>query len=417
MKILLKDVTIVNSQSKHHLTKKDVLLENSTIIDIDDTIQATEDTKKISLENLHISQGWFDSSVHFGEPGYEERETIKNGLHTAAKSGFTHVCVNANALPIIDNKTAVHFVKSQAADSPVHIIPSGALTMKSESVDLAELYDMKNAGATSFYDYKKPIGNANLLKLALQYVQNFDGLVQSFPMEKALAGKGIVNEHINSTKLGLKGIPPLAEELQITRDLQLLEYTGGKLHIPTISTKKSVALIKEAKEKGLDVSCSVASHNLSLTDDALELFDTRYKVMPPLRTNEDTEALKEGLKNGTIDGVTSDHAPKDIELKKIEFDNASYGSIGLESCFGNVLANTDIETTIESLTALKERFNIANESIEKGNKVSLTLFNPDPEWTFEEEHILSKSKNAALLGQAMKGKVYGIYSKGILDLV
>lgn len=417
MKILLKNATIVDRQSAHHLQKRDVLIENSTIVDIATTINATGKTKVVSLENLHISQGWFDSSVHFGEPGYEERETIVNGLHTAAKSGFTHVSLNANTLPVIDNKTAVHFIKTQAKNSPVHIVPIGALTMNCDSIDLAELYDMKNAGAASFYDYKKPVTNANLLKLALQYVQNFDGLVQSFPMDTAIAAKGIVNEHIQSTKLGLKGIPALAEELQITRDLHILEYTGGKLHIPTISTKKSVALIKEAKKKGLDVSCSVAAHNIILTDNKLDSFDTRYKVLPPLRTKEDTKALIKGLKDGTIDGVTSDHAPKDIELKKIEFDQASYGSIGLESCFGNLLATTDLETAIQSLTVLKQRFNIDNETIEKGNTVHLTLFNPDISWTFKEEHILSKSKNAALLGQPMKGQVYGIYSKGTLDLV
>jgi dihydroorotase len=226
----------------------------------------------------------------------------------------------------------------------------------------------------------------------------------------------MVNEETNSTLLGLKGIPALAEELQITRDLYILEYTGGKIHIPTISTKKSVSLIKEAKKKGLKVTCSVAINNLILTDDVLESFDTNYKLLPPLRTKKDIKALLKGLKDGTIDGVTSDHNPIDIEHKKIEFDHAFYGSIGLESCFGALNKALGTETSIKQLIGLKETFSIETNSIEVGNTANLSLFNPTTEWTFTEKNIHSASKNAALLGCELKGKVYGIISNKKLVL-
>ena len=211
--------------------------------------------------------------------------------------------------------------------------------------------------------------------------------------------------------LGLKGIPALAEELQVSRDLFLLEYTQGKLHIPTISTAKSVQLIREAKQKGLNVSCSVAIHNLVLSDDELEEFDTNFKVLPPLRTQKDCKALIAGLKDGTIDMVTSDHNPIDVEHKKIEFDNAMYGTIGLETAFGALQTVFDTTKTIELLTSGKERFGIVASRIAEGQTGNLTLFNPDGTYTFTEKNIHSTSKNSAFLGKELKGTVYGIIHK------
>lgn len=416
MKILLKSATIIDEASKHHLKKRDVLIENGTISKIAAKIPSSEKVKEVSLKNLHISQGWFDSSVSFGEPGFEERENVENGLKTAAYSGFTSVAVNANSFPVTDSKGHIKFLKSKGEGNAVSLYPIGALTTGSKGVDLAELYDMQNEGAVAFYDYKNPISNANLLKIALQYTQNFDGLVQSFPFDKSVAKNGVVNEEENSTKLGLKGIPALSEELQVIRDLYLLEYTGGKLHIPTISTKKSVELIRAAKKKGLNVSCSVSIFNITLTDDVLEEFDTNFKLLPPLRTNEDTKALIKGLKDGTIDAITSDHNPIDIEHKKVEFDHAYFGSIGLESCFGAINSVLGVEDSVKKLTGLKDEFKITSEAIEESNTASITLFNPDDNWVFSEENILSTSKNAALLGQKLKGKAYGIYSNNQLIL-
>ncbi len=416
MKILLKSATIVDPQGTLHLKKRDLLIENGIIVQIASKIAARDKMRLVEKDNLHVSLGWMDSSVSFGEPGYEERETIENGLNVAAASGFTDVCVNPNTQPVTDTKGSVQFLISKAINHAVNILPVGAMTKGAKGEELAELYDMQQEGASSFYDYKQPIQNANLLKIALQYTQNFDGLVQSFPMDTAIANKGMVNEGKSSTELGLKGIPTLAEELQISRDLYLLEYAGGKLHIPTVSTKRSVQLIKKAKKKGLDVTCSVAVHNLMLTDDVLATFDTRYKIMPPLRTKTDLKALRKGLKDGTIDGVTSDHAPIDIEYKKIEFDHAQYGTIGLESCFGALGQMFDISEAITALTCLRARFGLETGEIKEGVKLPLTLFNPEPNWIFESEHILSTSTTSAFVRQKMKGKVYGIISKNKLKL-
>ncbi|MCW5520530.1 dihydroorotase [Aureitalea sp. L0-47] len=413
--LLLKSATIVDAASKHHLKKRDILIENGVIRKIGASIK-NEKAKTVTLENLHVSQGWFDSSVSFGEPGLEERETISNGLRTAAHSGFTAVAVNPNTNPVNDSKAGVQFLMAKGEGNPVNLYPVGALTVRSEGVDLAELYDMHSEGAIAFGDYKHPVENANLLKIALQYAQNFGGLVQSMPMEPSVARKGVVNEHVNSTLLGLKGIPSLAEELQITRDLYLLEYTGGKLHIPTVSTRAGVKLVREAKKKGLDVTCSVSVSNLVLTDDRLEDFDTNYKLLPPLRTESDRKALLKGLKDGTIDGVTSDHNPIDIENKKTEFDHAMFGSIGLESCFGALNSEIGTEASVAALVALKDRFGIDSNLIEEGSTAELTLFNPDHDYVFSEENILSASKNSAFLGVRMKGKAYGIYSNKKLVL-
>lgn len=413
MNILLKSAKIIDARYKDlHLKNRDILIRNGIIETIAVKITPTAKTKVIALKNLCVSIGWVDTSVSFGEPGFEERETIANGLNTAAKSGFTDIIVNTNSHPIPDTSAAIAFLKSKAIGFATSLHPLGALTVKSEGVDLAELFDMKNSGAVGFYDYKHPLESSNLLKIALQYAQGFNGLVHSFPLDTKIAGKGIVNEGNISTKLGLKGIPNLAEELQIARDLFILEYTGGKLHIPTISTAGAVQLIAKAKKKGLDVSCSVAVHNLCLTDDMLDEFDTSYKLMPPLRTKIDNRALIKGLKDGIIDFVTSDHTPIDIEGKRIEFDNASYGSIGLESAFGILNANLGTEIAIALLTKGRERYQIEIPELKEGAKANLTLFETDSEYLFNMKHIMSTSTNSAFLNESMKGNVYGVISKG-----
>jgi dihydroorotase len=280
---------------------------------------------------------------------------------------------------------------------------------------MAELFDMKNAGAIAFGDYAKNITNANVLKIALQYVQDFDGLVISYCQDEKIKGNGVANEGIVSTRLGLKGIPALAEELIVARNLFLLEYTGGKLHIPTISTAKSVALIKEAKAKGLNVTCSVAVHHLILTDDLLDEFDTRYKVIPPLRDETTRQALIQGVKDGVIDCITSDHNPMDIEHKKLEFDLAKNGTIGLESAFGALQIALPLDVVIEKLSSGRKVFKITEDQIKEGELANLTFFNPTKEWVFTKEHIQSKSKNSAFLNQKMKGEVYGVFVNGVLN--
>ncbi|MTE25794.1 dihydroorotase [Winogradskyella ouciana] len=416
MNALIKSATIVDSKSDFHNETVDILIEKGRIAKISKRISNPNNYREIKLDNLHVSQGWFDSSVSFGEPGYEERETIENGLKTAAQSGFTSVALNANSNPVIDSYADITFVKSKAQSKATSLYPIGALTKSSNGKDLAELFDMKNAGAVAFYDYQKPISNPNLMKIALQYASNFGGLVCSFPQESKISGKGVVNENINSTRLGLKGNPALAEELQIARDLFLLEYTEGKLHIPTISTAKSVELIRAAKQKKLDVSCSVAIHNLVLTDDSLEGFDTRYKVLPPLRTQNDCDALIEGLKDGTIDMVTTDHNPIDIEDKKVEFDFAKYGTIGLESAFGALQTVFTTKKTIGLLTQGKERFGVKESIIKEGEAADLCLLNPNVNYQFDKSDITSRSKNSAFLGMELNGKTYGIIANNKIVL-
>ena len=416
MKIIIREATIIDSESTFHNKKVDILIVDGFIKKIGTLILNSENATEVKLDNLHVSQGWFDSSVSLGEPGFEDRETIANGLLVAAKSGFTAIALQPNSYPVIDNQSQINFVRNKAKDHATELFPIGALTKGSEGKDLAEMYDMKNAGAVAFGDYNKNLDNPNLLKIALQYVQDFDGLVIAFSQDYNIKGNGVANEGIVSTSLGLKGIPNLAEELQIARNLFLLEYTGGKLHIPTISTAKSVQLIKEAKKKGLKITCSVAVHHLVLTDTKLENFDTRYKVSPPLRTASDRKALLTGILDNTIDMITSDHNPIDIEHKKMEFDNAKNGTIGLESAFGELMTVLPLEIIIEKLTAGKVSFGLQTTAIDEGQKASFTLFNPEGEGLFTKENILSKSKNSAFLETKTKGKVYGIVNQNQLIL-
>lgn len=416
MKIIIRGAKIIDSKSPFHNQTVDLLIVDGFIKKIGTALTNTDNIEELKLDNLHLSQGWFDSSVSLGEPGFEDRETIANGLDVAAKSGFTAIALQPNSLPVIDNQAQVNFVKNRANGFATQLFPIGALTKESEGKDMAELYDMKNSGAVAFGDYTKSLDNANLLKIALQYVQDFDGLVIAFAQDDKIKGNGVVNEGIVSTRLGLKGIPSLAEELQIARNLFLLEYTGGKMHIPTISSAKSVQLIKDAKVKGLNVTCSATVHHLVLTDEKLEEFDTRYKVTPPLKTESDRQALLNGVLDGTIDMITTDHNPIDIEHKKMEFDMAKNGTIGLESAFGALMTVLPLETIIEKFTSGKTIFSIPNNSISEGEIANITLFNPEGNSAFTKENILSKSKNSAFLGANLKGKAYGILNQGKLIL-
>ena len=417
MSTLIKSATIIDTSSLFHNQQKDILITNGVIQKIENNIEESEKDTVVDLENLHVSCGWFDTSVSFGEPGFEERETLYNGLTTAAKSGFTAIALNSNTLPVIDNKSSVEFLKSKAKGFATSLHPIASLTQQSKGIELAELYDMEQAGAIAFGDYNKPITNDNMMKIALLYAQNFDGLVLSFPKNIAIAGEGLAHEGFNSTKLGLKGIPSLSENLQIARDLFLLEYTGGKLHIPTISTAKSVALIKEAKKKGLQVTCRVSAHHLTLTDEELHEFNGNVKVTPPLRTIKDCKALQKGVETGVIDIITSDHNPIDIELKKVEFSSAEDGTIGLESLFGAINNVISTEKSIQALTTTPRKiFNLAPTSIAVGKKADLSFFNPSYKYTFSTKHIHSTSKNAIFLEKNLTGIAYGIYANKQLVL-
>lgn len=416
MSLIIRNARIIESKNPFHNQVVDLKISQGNIEKIGNSIQSEGGFQEIDLPNLHVSAGWFDTSVSLGEPGFEERETIANGLKTAAKSGFTGIALQPNSQPNIDNQSQVLFVKQRAHGAATELFPIGALTRNSDGIELAELFDMKNAGAVAFGDYNKSLDNSNLLKVALQYSQDFNGKIIAFSQDNNIKGKGIVNEGITSTQLGLKGIPALAEELIIARNLFILEYTGGNLHIPTLSSEKSVALIREAKAKGLKVTCSVAVHQLIYTDAVLNAFDANYRVTPPLRTEKDRDALIKGILDNTIDCITSDHNPIDIEHKKLEFDLAKNGTIGLESAFGALQTVLPTDVIVAKLTSGRTVLGLDAIQIKEGEKANITLFNPEGESTFGIENILSKSKNSAFIGQPTKGKAYGVYNNQQLVL-
>ena len=404
--ILIKSAKVINAESKHNGKNLDILIVDGIIKKISSSIDSNN-SKVINIKGLHVSKGWFDSSVSFGEPGYEERETIENGGKIASSSGFTDILLNSNTKPISDSKSDVLFVKSRSDKLTVNIHPIGAFSIRSESRSLAEFKDMKDGGAVAFYDYKIPVANPNLLKTALLYSQTFNGLVMSYPMDIFLSKNGAMNEGLISTAYGINGQPAISEEIQLNRDIKILEYTKGKLHIPTISCKNSVDLIRKAKNRGLDISCSVAIHNLIFCEDKLKDFDTRFKLLPPLRTDLDRKALIHGVKDGTIDMVTSDHCPIDIDNKKMDIDNALFGSIGIESFFGALLNIFSLEMTIKILTSGRERFGIESSEIEVGNYANISLFLPSNNYIVDKFNIKSKSKNSAFIGTKLKGKAIG----------
>ena len=416
MSILIKSAKIIDATSKFNGKTQDILIINGKIQEINNEINSKA-KKTISFKDLHLSPGWLDTSVCFGEPGLEEREDLSNGAQTASFSGFTDIVLNPETEPYLDTKADISYIKSNSKDFVTKIHPLGCLTKEAKSKKLADLFEMFESGAVGFYDFKRPITNSNLIKIALQYVQNFNGLVISFPYEKSLCPNGQMHEGQISTNYGLKGIPTISEEIMLKRDLKILEYTGGKIHIPCISTEESVKLIQEAKKNKLNVTCSVSINNLFFNDDKLKDFDTRFKVLPPIRSEEHRKALIKGLKDGIIDFVTSDHTPIDIDKKKTDFENSLFGSTGLESLYGALNSLFDLNTTIDILTRRKETFGIEKSSINEGQTACLSLFNPNIEYEFLKENIISKSKNSCFIGSKLKGKALGIISNNSIRLI
>jgi dihydroorotase len=409
MTLLIKSATLIDkSQPALHLKKRDILVDNGEIKRIGRGLSADRNTRVFEAQNLHVSPGWFDTGVSFGEPGYEERETISNGLRVAANAGFSGIVLNTNTNPTPDSSGDIVFLKEAAKKHCTELFPLGTVSVGCRGEDLSEMYDMYRVGAVGFSDYKTPLQSPNLLKLALLYTQNFGGLVHSFPLESELAVHGQMNEGEVSVRLGLKGIPALAEELRVARDISLLEYTGGRLHIPTISAAESVKLIASARKKGLDISCSVAIHHLWFTDETIEEFDSHFKVMPPLRDEKNRKALQKALREGVIDFVTTDHCPLDVELKRREFDHAAFGATGLEEAFGVLNQIYGPEVSAEILTRGRQRFGQPEAVIKEGHRAVLTLFDPDAEYVLHEKDLKSHSANSMFLGVPLKGRAYGV---------
>lgn len=412
--LLIRQAKIVDATSPYHLKTKDILIENGTIKTIADAIENANSYEEFKADNLHISPGFIDLQANLRNPGFEYKETFETAAKAAQAGGFTSVCVQSSTSPAIDNKAQVLFIKNRSRNLPIHLLPIGAATMAREGENMAEMYDMHLAGAVAFSDDKRPIENPKLLSLALQYAQQFDGLLIHFPDQTKLSEGAIMHESETSVSLGLKGVPAMVEELAIHKDLYILEYVGGRLHYSLISTEKSVDLIAQAKAKNLNVSCAIAPQYLLFKDEDLVTFDSNFKVKPPYREAKDMEALIKGLKNGTIDAICSDHAPEDEESKICELDYAANGIVNLETCFA--AANTALKNHL-SITELVDKLAIQPRNIlkieiptiQEGQKAELTAFDPDKTWTFEAKDIQSKSKNTPFVGFQFTGKVLSTF--------
>lgn len=417
MKLLLRSALIIDPSSKLNGKKKDLLLENGKITFIGDGKDHGKDVTIIESENLHVSTGWVDMHCYLRDPGQEHKEDLASGSAAASFGGFTSLVCMPSTEPAIDNKSIVEYIRNKSASLITNIYPAGTITSDNKGTDLSEMYDMQQAGAVAFSEGKKSLKNSGMLSRALLYAKGIDATVLHFSEDTSLSSDGKMNEGINSTMLGLKGIPGLAEELCIARDLYIAEYNDSSIHIQTISTAKSVQLIREAKKKGIKVTCEVSANHLLIDDSQLSGFDSNYKVRPPFRTKEDIEALKEGLKDGTIDVICTDHTPHDTESKVKEFDLASFGIISLETAYA--VLNTALsgvltqQQIIEKISINPRKIcKLPSSKIEEGAEAELTFFDPSMKWVFTEKDIKGKSRNTPYVGTEFKGKALGVCSKG-----
>ena len=408
MQIILKNATLFAPKTTFHFQSLDLRIENGIITEIAPQLDTTNADIVIERQDLHVSAGWYDPFVAFGEPGFEERETLENGLKTAALSGFTGIGLLPTSSPPPDHQAALKYLKSYNHTSTTAVFPIANFTQGGEGKKMAELYDLTKSGAIGFLDDQTPIKSVELLKTGLLYAQRFEGMIMSTPQDASLTPTAAVHEGKVSTQLGLSGQPALSELLQIQRDIAVLGYTQGRLHIPCISSRESVEIIRKAKKDGHNISCSVALANLCFTDEVLMDFETHYKVYPPLREERDKDALREGLMDGTIDFVTSNHRPLNPELKYIEFEHAVPGTIGLEAFFGVLNTLFPLEKTIQLLVNNRKMVTKDLPQIAVGSKADLTLFTPNGSAVFGEADILSSSKNCAFTGCSTQGKVYGV---------
>lgn len=413
MKILIKNAKIIDANSSFNNKIIDLLVEDGIIKKMESNIHE-KDALSFRSDNLCVSCGWVDLKANFCDPGLEHKETIEIGLDIAAAGGYTHICTLPSTEPVVDGKALVDYQLRKAEDHTVQIHPIAAITKKMKGEELSEMFDLCQAGVRLFSDDLNTL-DSGIMQQALLYSKNFNSRIIAFCRDSSISGNGMVNEGLASLKTGLKADAEIGEIIQIERNLRLLEYTGGTLHLTGLSSEESVKLVRHAKKKGLNVTADVNVMNLCFTEDVVFEFDSMMKVLPVLRTEQDQLALWKGIEDGTIDTIVSDHRPMNQEDKELEFDNANFGASQLQTVFGalNTYSPKSIENIVNCLSnKAREIAKIDKHPIEIGNKADLTLFDPQLEFRLDESNILSEYPFNPFFEKKMIGKVIGIVNGG-----
>ena len=412
MKILIQAARIIDKNSSFHNKKKNILIQNGRIIEIGDKNYSAD--KIISAEGMFLSPGWFDLGTFAGDPGLEHKEDLLSVAKTAAAGGFTEIAVLPNTSPSIQSKNEVSYVTRHNENRLVQIHALASVTKNNKGEELTEMIDLHKAGAIAFTDGLKPVWHTDIFLKSLQYLQQFDGLLIDHPEDNWLNLFGQMHEGVNSTMLGLKGMPRIAEEIAVGKSIELLRYAGGRLHISRVSTAKTIDLIQAAKKKGLNITCDCIAYQPLLTDGMLADFDTNYKVNPPLREKSDNDALLKGLKEGTIDVLISGHVPHDDESKSLEFDHADFGITNLQtfaSQLTTLLNTVEAEDLFEKISITPRKLlKLEIPSVNVDEKANLTLFDPNKEWILNDESNYSKSKNSPWFDKKLKGKAVAVFN-------